>query len=179
MTEIVEYTEELNIHFDSQISYKDYRNLILELSFKIWHYVILLVFFVFYSLLFFISDVDINVKNIISLVVIMVIGILFLRLKHAKNTYQTNKMFHEQLSYTLDNEAVHAKGKTIESTVLWTWYYKIKETKNFFLLYHDKTLATFLPKKAFKTGDIELFRKFVKSLNLKVEIFEEKNSKKS
>jgi hypothetical protein len=168
-TEIVEYTDELNIHFESQISYKDYRNFMLRSMTKLYF-----IFFTFLCFIVYISlrDIRYDFATTIILTAIIFILILILVLRRTRNNYQTNKMFHEQINYTLDNTAIHSKNESIDSTVLWTRYYKIKETKNFFLLYPDKTVVSLLPKKAFKAEELEAFRKFAKSLPLRVEVFE-------
>lgn len=172
----IEYTDKLNISFKSQILYKEYRDLMLELSFKRPVYIILAAFIVFCGLSFFLNDhVTLNgvIKNptgvIIFVIILLIIPLLTLR--QVKNVYQTNKIFHEQLNYTLDNDAVHLKSETIDSTILWTRFHKIKETKNFFLLYSDKIVANLLPKKEFEDKEIESFRKLAKSLTLITEGF--------
>jgi len=61
------------------------------------------------------------------------------------------------------------KGETFESELKWTHFYKIKETKNFFMLYQGKTIANLLDKKNMNIGDINEFRLFIRSLNLNQE----------
>jgi len=176
-TEFVEYTEELNICFETQMSYKDYICLTLGLSFKKPRFIIILIWVVFSCLsLFLLNDDPVNeaMKNPVWIFVLA--GIVYIpisiRNNRITNEYLTNKTFQEQLSYTLDNRGIHLKSETIDTTVLWTQYYKIKETKNFFLLYPGKSVATLLPKKAFKAEEIAAFRRFAKSLDMEVEVNE-------
>ena len=94
-TEIVEYTEELNICFESQISYKDYRN------FMLWS-ITTLYLILFPCLCFFVYKFSQNdVVYTIIFTSIILFCILFLHIRQAKNRYQTNKMFHETITYTL------------------------------------------------------------------------------
>jgi len=105
----IEYTDELNIQFECQISYKDYRNLMFELTFKKPIYIILtiiIITFMFSGLFIFLrDDTTLNPTSIVIIAIWLFI-FPFLILRQAKNTYKMNKIFHEQLNYTLNNNAV-------------------------------------------------------------------------
>jgi hypothetical protein len=172
--EIIEYSGELNIHFTGKIAYKDYRNLILGLSFKNPVYLIFIIVIIPFSLISFFDGAS-NVfvfdfgHLLFALVVLFFLFYPFLTLIGIKNTYKTNKLFQEQLTYSLDNESIRIKGDAVDTTQKWTRYYKIKETKEFFVLYQDKIVANFLDKKMLTDSELIEFRKFIQSLNVKKE----------
>jgi hypothetical protein len=163
----IEYLAELNIHFTSQISYKDYKSLMLELSFKKPVYFVLIGIIILLALSLLANDhITSNSYIIITVLIFGVIFIPIATIRQIKRMYQTNQIFHEQLKYSLDNNSIHIKGNTIDSTVLWTRFYKIKETKRFFMLYSGENIATLLEKKMFPEKAINEFREFIKSLSL-------------
>ena len=99
----------------------------------------------------------------------LILGILLspiLTLVQTKKLYQTNRVFQEQLKYTLTNDSIHTKGKTFDSTQKWTGFYKIQETKSFFMLYQSERVATLLDKKMFSDNELNEFKQFIQSLNI-------------
>ena len=87
-----------------------------------------------------------------------------LTLFQIKSLYNTNTIFHKKLNYKIDNESITIKGDTIDSVQKWQHFYKIRETKNFFVLNHGKMVATLLDKKMFSDNQIDIFKRFLKSL---------------
>ena len=86
-----------------------------------------------------------------------------------KKLYNSNIIFQENLEYILNNESIHIHGDTVESTQKWSRFFKIKETKSFFMLYQGEGVATLLDKKMFNNDDLQEFRRFIKSLKVKKE----------
>jgi hypothetical protein len=168
--EIIAYTKELDIRFNSRIEYKDYRNLIFGLSFKKPGYLVSLgfLFLILVNLYnqkeYFLSNHGLLFPLLASFLIFIFIPLLILY--QTKNAYKTSKIFHENISYALGNEVIRMKGETFESEVKWNHFYKIKETKNFFMLYQGKVTANLLDKKAMSDNDIDEFRIFIKSLNV-------------
>jgi hypothetical protein len=99
----------------------------------------------------------------------ILLTIPILTLLEIKKLYQTNKIFQGELNYYLNNESIHIKGETVDSIQKWSHFYKIKETSNFFMLYHGKTVATLLDKKMFSDSELEKFKRFIKSINIILE----------
>jgi hypothetical protein len=164
-SEPIEYLAELNIHFTSQISYKDYKPLVLELSLKKPVYFVLIGLIILLALPLLVNDQT----NPYIIIIVLILGVIFIpivTIRQIKRMYQTNHVFHEPLKYSLDNNSIHVKGNTIDSTSLWTRFYKIKETKRFFILYSGENIATLLEKKMFPEKAINEFREFIKSLSL-------------
>lgn len=169
---MIEFTDKLDIQFEASIPYRDYKYQMLKLSLKSPYYIslfILLALFCWYY-----SQKESTyfagfITSIVILIIIFCVTILIV-IKRGYKTY----LIQEQRSYTLDNKAIHIQGKTFDSTIFWTHFVKIKETKKFFLLYQNKKAVTLLPKKPFQKEEINLFRKFIKSLPLNVEVCEKK-----
>lgn len=162
----VEYTGNLNLDLSGQISYKDYRNTSLELLCKkLWAFGIILVVLFIFTL----SQENFDLLSLFPLF-FFVLVFTFLIMRSTKKLYRENKVFHEKLTYHLDNEKITITGETVNSTYNWNRLFRIKETRTFFLLYHDSIIANWLDKKMFSHEEIIEFRKFVNSLNVKKEL---------
>jgi c-di-AMP phosphodiesterase-like protein len=171
-SQTTEYSGRLNLNFSGQISYKDYRNTLLELTYKkpiIRVFTIILGLVMFLLVVMFISGM---LNDIFPLLFLVFFAIFypFLLVRSAKKLYLQNKLFHEKLTYHLDNEKVTIISETINSTYNWCRLFKIKETRTFFLLYHDSIVANFLDKKMFSDEEIVEFCKFINSLDVKKEL---------
>jgi hypothetical protein len=168
--EIITFSEKLDINFVGQLTYKDYRNLIFGLTFKKPVYYIIAGLLILLSLSFITSKVGLGEHQQMEYIILVFLLIFSLSplliLTQTKKQYQTNKIFSEKLDYQLNNDFIHIKGKNVESTQNWTHFYKIKETKGFFMLYQGNLIATLLDKKQINETDILVFRKFIKSLKI-------------
>jgi hypothetical protein len=169
--EIVDYDKVLNINLTGQIEYTVYRNLIFGLSFRKPVYYVALGIMLLFSLSFIVNR-EVMMNQLESNYFIFIIfGALLITpiitLIQIKNVYNTNRIFKEQLNYALTNESINIKGCTVDSTQKWTHFYQIRVTKNFFMLYQGKMVATLLDKKMFSETELQEFNKFIKSLNVK------------
>ena len=169
--EIIDYDKDLNINLTGKIEYNDYRNLILGLSFKKPIYLVVLGIMILFALTFLDNRErmmnQINSNYFIFIVIGVFILSPILTTIRIKKLYRINKIFQEQLNYRLNNDSIHIKGNTVDSTQKWTHFYKIKETKNFLMLYHSKLVATLLEKKMFTENELNEFKRFINSLNVK------------
>lgn len=167
----VNYDKELSISLTGQIQYIDYRNLILGLSFKKPVYLVALGIMLLYSFAFLIDRENITNRLDSNYFRLIIIGALLLTpvftLIKIKKLYNTNKLFQEQLSYSLTNESISIKGSTVDSIQKWAHFYQIRETKHFFMFYQGEMVATLLDKKMFSNSELEEFNTFIKSLNVK------------
>ena len=171
VVDIIEYNKILEINFSGRINYTEYRNLIIGLSFKRPMYLVLLSTIFLFTIPFIINRAYM-INNIDSyLFVFIFYGVYLLspvfNILQIRKLYNSNKNFQEPLNYILTNESINIKGNTIESTLKWTHFIQIKETKNFFLFYTGKSVATLLDKKMFSESDLQEFHNFFKSLNNK------------
>ena len=168
--ETVEYPDVLLIHLSGEIGYKDYRNLILGLTFKKPVYLAISGILIL-NLLAIITNKQ-SYSNYFdpNYFLCIIFGIFFLSplftINRIKKIYKTNKIFHEKLDYTITNESIQIKGESVDSTQKWTHFFKIKETKSFFMLYQGTMVATLLDKKMFNVSDLEEFRRFLKSIHV-------------
>lgn len=169
--EIVDYDKELNINVTGQIEYADYRNLILELSFKKPMYLVLLGIMLLFSLTFIVNNENMMNQFDSNYFIFIIFGVFLLSpiltIIQIKRLYKTNRLFQERLSYCLTNDAINIKGSTVDSTQKWTHFYQIRVTNKFFMFYHGKMVATLLDKKMFSQTELQEFDKFIKSLNVK------------
>ncbi len=169
--EIVDYDKVLSINLTGLIEYLDYRNLILGLSFKKPIYLVVLGLMLLFSLTFLVNRENMMNQFDSNYFIFIIIGAFLLSpiftLIQIKRLYKTNKIFQEQLTYILTNDSIRIKGNTVNSTLKWTHFYQIKETKNFFMFYHGKMVATLLDKKMFSESELQDFLNFIKSLNVK------------
>ena len=157
-----EYTGNLNLNLSGQISYKDYRNSVLEQTWKKYWYLSLF--------LLLLLTIGFDITSILIVLGVILLTMLFIPILTAKKIYKQNKMFHEKWTYHLDNEKITFTSETTNSTTGWNRLFKITETQTFFLLWHDSMVANFLDKKMFTEEEIIEFRKFVNSLPIKKEL---------
>lgn len=169
--ETINYNKDLNIDLTGQIEYIDYRNLILGLSFKKPIYIVVLGIMLLFLLTFIVNRETMMNQLHSNYFIIIFVGVFLLSplftLIQIKRHYNTNSIFQEKLNYNLTNDSIHIKGDTVDSTQKWTHFHQIRETKNFFMFYHGKMVATLIDKKMFSENDLREFQNFTKSLNLK------------
>ena len=174
VTEIVKYEKELNINISGKIKYRDFRNLILGVIFRSPRYWIVPVVIAVYLIFIFTFTNDTSVdkrSNYITaflFVIILIFRPIITFIKYNR-IFKVNKLYNEHLAYSLNNESINIKGETIDKTLKWTYFFKIKESKNFFVLYQGGTLEALLDKKMFSENELAEFRQFAKSLNVKLE----------
>lgn len=166
------FEKELNIQLSGRIEYKDYRNLLLGLSYKKPVMLIFLGILVFSSLSMAINGEEVSGGSKIGFYVFFGIFLLspILSLIQIKKLYWSNKVLVEPMTYTLNNHAIHISGETVSSTQSWSHFYSIKETDHFFILYQGKMIATLLHKNMFSAADLFAFKEFIRSLDVKKEL---------
>ncbi|PWJ44564.1 YcxB family protein [Sediminitomix flava] len=167
-----EFNHELNIEFKGKLNYADYRNLILRKTLN--KPIFLVTPFAMFFLILLVSSNTLNnlseLEHLVSSLVITLLAIVLLSsmtIKQIRRTFYTNKIFQEEIQYTLTNQSIDMKGDTFESVINWERFIQISEDKNYILLYQDHIIATFLDKKMFSSDELILFRSFLDSLGLK------------
>ncbi len=169
--ETIEYTKDFCINLKGRISYRDYRNLLIGL------YLRKPIFIVVYSISFlFVIMFLMNVESVTQLIdtksfFFAFLGVLFLSpfftIIKIKKLYNTNKVFQEELNYILTNDSINIKGETVESNQKWTHFYQVRVTKDFFMFYQGKMVATLLHKAMFSESELSEFNDFIQSLDMK------------
>jgi len=87
-----------------------------------------------------------------------------------KNAFFSNKKIQEEIVYTFTDEKVQTKGETFEGDFAWNTVYKIKETKDWLLIYQSKTTMNMVPKKYFSDSQISELRNIIKKSNVKAKL---------
>jgi len=87
-----------------------------------------------------------------------------------KNAFFSNKKIQEEIVYTFTDEKVQTKGETFEGDFAWNTVYKIKETKDWLLIYQSKTTMNMVPKKHFSDSQISELRNMIKKSNVKAKL---------
>ena len=73
--------------------------------------------------------------------------------------FQRNPKFREEYHLTFSRENIHFKTTSLESTLQWTHYERVIESRELFLLMYGKGLYTLIPKRAFSSEEeINSFR---------------------
>lgn len=165
---IIEYTDTLDINLTGRISYADYQKLMLGLNFKKPVYLVYVCLIILFSLVIIDNNSGANQISPIIFLFLLILGLFLfptLMLIHIKKLYRTNRIFQEQLNYKLTNDSIHIKGETVDSIQKWTRFYKVKETKVFFMFYQGEGIATLLDKKMFTDNELTHFKRFICSLN--------------
>jgi small-conductance mechanosensitive channel len=88
----------------------------------------------------------------------------FLRLRFAFNS---NKKIQESISYTFNNEKIRTEGETFDGDFTWDSVHKVKENKDWFLIYQSAQTMNMVPKKFFTKEQISELRNIIKSNNVK------------
>ncbi len=87
-----------------------------------------------------------------------------------KNAFFSNKKIQEEIIYTFTEEKVQTKGEAFEGDFAWNTVYKIKETKDWLLIYQSKTTMNMVPKKYFSDSQISELRNMIKKSNVKAKL---------
>jgi|SRR6218665_225298 len=154
---------------ETKIEFKDYLDLNLQLIFsKISFYFIPLAI-----IIFFINHTEgiIN-KDIFSLmffilILAVVIWPLFKIHSKIKSGFYTNKNLQEFIIYEFQKEKINIVGESFQSEISWSNIHKIKELKNWFLIYQSENVANLVPKKNFTKQQEEELRNLITSHNIK------------
>jgi YcxB-like protein len=66
--------------------------------------------------------------------------------------FQRHQKFREEYHLTFSRENIHFKTVSIDSTLQWTYYERIVESPDLFLLMYGKGLYTLIPKRCFNSN---------------------------
>jgi|JI9StandDraft_1071089.scaffolds.fasta_scaffold35314_3 hypothetical protein len=163
--EIIPYSQQLNLHLSGRIVYNDYRNLILSLSFNPINWTLIIMIGPMYSIMYS-NSVSSEVKLLIPIGILLFFFLIVgTTLRSIKKQYRDSAYLQHQLHYTLENATFRIHGETFDSTLQWTHFTKVKETKNFFLFFQGR-VANFIPKNMFSETELIEFKSFINSLNI-------------
>ncbi|NML56188.1 YcxB family protein [Chryseobacterium cheonjiense] len=91
----------------------------------------------------------------------------FFRLKFA---FKSNKKIQEYISYNFTDEKIQMKGETFDEDFTWNSIYKVKENKDWFLIYQTAQTMNMVPKKFFTKDQILEFRDLIRKNNVKAKL---------
>jgi hypothetical protein len=95
---------------------------------------------------------------------IMLIGLpLSVYLQAVKN-YKSSPIIKEVIQYEILSEKIKITSNSFNSEFQWGKIYKVEESKDWFLIYHNNLTANILPKYTFANTDIEAFKTILKQV---------------
>ncbi|MEA1847403.1 MULTISPECIES: YcxB family protein [unclassified Chryseobacterium] len=87
-----------------------------------------------------------------------------------KNIFYSNKNIQEMISYTFTDEKIRTEGKTFDAYFTWDSIYKVKEKKEWFLIYQTAQTMNMVPKKFFTKDQISELRDLIRKNNVKAKL---------
>ncbi|VXB93314.1 MULTISPECIES: YcxB family protein [Chryseobacterium] len=155
----------------THITFKDFLNFNIKNSFPriiIFSLIILAIFGLNFS------NAEYNTKEIFksasiwfAAVFVFIIIRSYFRLK---NAFYSNKKIQEEIIYTFTDEKVQTKGETFDGDFTWNTVHRVKETKDWFLIYQSKTTMNMVPKKYFSQSEIIELRNIIEKNNVKAKL---------
>lgn len=155
----------------THITFKDFLNFNIKNSFPriiIFSLIILAIFGLNFS------NAEYNTKEIFksasiwfAAVFVFIIIRSYFRLK---NAFYSNKKIQEEITYTFTDEKVQTKGETFDGDFTWNTVHRVKETKDWFLIYQSKTTMNMVPKKYFSPSEIIELRNIIEKNNVKAKL---------
>lgn len=87
-----------------------------------------------------------------------------------KNVFYSNKQIQETIYYTFTNESISTKGETFDADFTWNTVHKVKENKDWFLIYQSAQTMNMIPKKNFAKDQIFELRNIIKNNDVKAKL---------
>lgn len=155
----------------THITFKDFLNFNIKNSFPriiIFSLIILAIFGLNFS------NAEYNTKEIFKSASIWFAAIfVFIIIRsyfRLKNAFYSNKKIQEEIVYTFTDEKVQTKGETFDGDFTWNTVHRVKETKDWFLIYQSKTTMNMIPKKYFSQSEMIELRSIIKKNNVKAKL---------
>ena len=87
-----------------------------------------------------------------------------------RNFYKSHKILGLRTITEIDDNGFSDIGEGFEAKILWQNIYKIKEIKNWILVYHNSTAYGFMPKRTMTKNQIQEFRNIIIQKNIKSDL---------
>ncbi len=87
-----------------------------------------------------------------------------------KNIFNSNKKIQEVISYTFTDEKIRTEGETFDGDFTWNSVYKVKENKDWFLIYQSAQTMNMVPKKFFTKDQISELRDLIRQNKVKAKL---------
>jgi hypothetical protein len=127
---------------------------------------------VFFVLKFFMEESEERdlLESASTWLIVLFVFIIIRSYFRLKNAFYSNKKIQESISYTFINENVQNKGETFEGEFSWDTVYRVKENKDWFLIYQSAHVMNMVPKKYFTKDQISELRNIIKSNHVKAKL---------
>jgi len=116
------------------------------------------------------SDVKEVFRTALFWLLIMLIFITVRSYFRLKNAFYSNKKIQEEIIYVFDQEKVNTRGETFDGEFTWDFVHKVKENKDWFLIYQSAQTMNMVPKKFFTKDQISQLRNIIKSNQVKAKL---------
>lgn len=163
------------MEIQTKIIFKDYWNLHLNnfpknvLSLLIIFLVPIVLSIYFYKIF---EDTFQN-NNLIYFIILLIFIFIYFPYRHyktIKKVFYSNKKIQENIIYTFNEEKIHVKGESFESEFTWKSIFKLKELKDWFLIYQSMNVMNIVPKKNFTKEQIHELRQIILKNELKAKL---------
>ncbi len=114
-----------------------------------------------------VKEIWLSASMWLAIMFVFIIIRSFLRLKFAFNS---NKKIQENISYSFSDEKICMEGETFSEDFMWNSIYKVKENKEWFLIYQSAQTMNMLPKKYFTKDQISELRNIIRKNNIKAKL---------
>ncbi|WBV61372.1 YcxB family protein [Chryseobacterium camelliae] len=84
--------------------------------------------------------------------------------------FHSNKKIQESISYTFTHEKIRTEGETFDGDFTWSTVHKVKENRDWFLIYQSTQTMNMVPKKYFSKEQISELRTIIKSNHVKAKL---------
>jgi len=87
-----------------------------------------------------------------------------------KNAYYSNLKIQEKIFYTFTKEYIFTKGETFDGDFTWKIIDRIRENKEWFLIYQSRTTMNMISKRNFTEHQIKELRNLIKLNKVKAKL---------
>jgi hypothetical protein len=151
---------------------KDYRNLMLLITYSrpMTIFITIIAVFSFVPSILYLLGAKLPFNNppyaqmIFGVVIIFILPFMIVR--GANKAYESHLRLQEKMIYDFTQEGIKITGESFKSEMNWTKVYKVKERKNWILIYQSQQVANIIKKESLGDNLIE-FRELVKKQGIK------------
>lgn len=115
-----------------------------------------------------------NLLHSVPLWFVILLGFMAIRSFFSiRFAFNTNRNIQERIDYTFTGENIHIRGETFEEDFTWSSVYKVKELKDWFLIYQNAQVMNMVPKKFFTREQVSEFRNLIEINKVKAKLRED------
>lgn len=81
----------------------------------------------------------------------------------SKRNFNSTPRIRERMVYTFEKEEFHILGESFNSSMSWDKVFKVQETKQWLLIYHNKIVASLIPRSSFSAEEYENVKELILS----------------